>query len=364
MSVQDLNETNGHLIIKNAEGGTGAYSLLINVTGLDNQTSIDMKNDVSVDGQKNGYAAAIGKVMFNFGNYSGTVNYNGNNEAGVILAPNATLKFSTGHHAGSVYAKNVESSVEIHQIMFQPAPAPTPTPSPETGSLKIVKTTTGGTTPNGTEFVITGPNNYSKTVKYSEFAGGPYELSNLPVGEYTVTENADSAKLEGYTLAVSGDNGAAKDIENVGTAIFQIVNTYSPTPVIPDKPITPDKPTNPDQPTNPDKPTNPDQPTNPDKPITPTTPDRPANPATPMNPDKPTTPDKPTNPDKPTTPDKPTNPTKPAKPNSPSKPNRNGSFPQTGDNSNLPLYAAAFAVSAVGLGVLLIARRKKNHKVK
>ncbi|SFO40165.1 choice-of-anchor A domain-containing protein, partial [Eubacterium pyruvativorans] len=174
MSVQELNEMNGHLIIKEAEGGKGAYSLLINVTGLDNQTSIDMKNDVSVDGQKNGYAAAIGKVMFNFGNYSGTVNYNGNNEAGVILAPDATLKFSTGHHAGSVYARNVESSVEIHQIMFQPAPTPTPTPSPETGSLKIVKTTNGGTTPKGTEFVITGPNNYSKTVKYSEFAGGPY----------------------------------------------------------------------------------------------------------------------------------------------------------------------------------------------
>nr|WP_163427489.1 collagen-binding domain-containing protein [Eubacterium pyruvativorans] len=139
MSVQELNEDNGHLIIKQAEDGTGAYSLIINVTGLNNQTSIDMKNDVSVDGQKNGYAFAIGKVMFNFGEYGGTVNYNGNNEAGVILAPNATLKFSSGHHAGSVYAKNVESSVEIHQIMFQP----TPTPSNETGSLKIVKTTNG-----------------------------------------------------------------------------------------------------------------------------------------------------------------------------------------------------------------------------
>ncbi|MDO5568354.1 MAG: hypothetical protein Q4F87_03570, partial [Eubacteriales bacterium] len=122
------------------------------------------------------------------------------------------------------------------------------------GSLKIVKTTNGGITPNGTEFVITGPNNYSKTVTYSEFAGGPYVLSNLPVGEYTVTENADSAKVEGYTLAVSGDNCAAKDIENGVTAIFQIVNTYSPTPVIPDKPITPEKPTNSDKPTNPDKP--------------------------------------------------------------------------------------------------------------
>ncbi|WP_163427488.1 LPXTG cell wall anchor domain-containing protein [Eubacterium pyruvativorans] len=161
------------------------------------------------------------------------------------------------------------------------------------GSLKIVKTTTGGITPRDTEFIIKGPDNKSETVKYSQFTNGAYELSNLPVGEYTVTENADSAKLEGYTLDVSGDNGSAKEIENGGTVIFHIVNTYSQTPVIPDKPTTPDKP------------------------------------------------------------------------NSPSKPNhRNGSFPQTGDNSNLPLYAAAFAVSAVGLGVLLIARRKKNHKVK
>ncbi|WP_423783281.1 DUF5979 domain-containing protein [Eubacterium pyruvativorans] len=81
--------------------------------------------------------------------------------------------------------------------------------------LKIVKTTNGGTTPGDTEFNITGPDGYHHTVKYSEFKGGVYELSNLPVGEYTVTEIADSAKVEGYTLDVSG-SGETKSVVKDG----------------------------------------------------------------------------------------------------------------------------------------------------
>ncbi|MGN8648937.1 Cna B-type domain-containing protein, partial [Eubacterium pyruvativorans] len=220
---------------------------------------------------------------------------------------------------------------------------------------------------------ITDNGNGTYTVKYT----GLPKMENGKEVKYTVQED----NVPGYTT----QNNEA---ENNGI----ITNTIKPDkPANPATPMTPDKPTNPATPTTPDKPTNPATPTIPDNPTTPTTPDKPANPATPMTPDKPTnpampttpdkpttpdqptTPDKPTNPDKPTTPDKPTNPDKPTtpdkpaipdKPTNPDKPNRNGSFPQTGDNSNLPLYAAAFAVSAVGLGVLLIARRKKNHEVK
>lgn len=61
---------------------------------------------------------------------------------------------------------------------------PTFSNGPKTGSLEITKTTNGATTPDDTEFTITGPNGYSQTVKYSEFKDGKYTLENLPVGEY------------------------------------------------------------------------------------------------------------------------------------------------------------------------------------
>ena len=38
-------------------------------------------------------------------------------------------------------------------------------------------------------FTITGHNSYSKTVKYSEFTDGKYEIPNLPVGTYTISES-------------------------------------------------------------------------------------------------------------------------------------------------------------------------------
>ncbi|MEE1274317.1 MAG: SpaA isopeptide-forming pilin-related protein, partial [Olegusella sp.] len=49
----------------------------------------------------------------------------------------------------------------------------------QTGSLEITKTTTGGTTPAEATFTIAGPNNYSKTVKYSEFTDGKYTVEGL-----------------------------------------------------------------------------------------------------------------------------------------------------------------------------------------
>ena len=81
----------------------------------------------------------------------------------------------------------------------------------DVGSLKIVKTTSGETTPENTEFVITGPNEYTKTVKYSEFTGGSYIINNLPVGTYKVEEKVNTAQITNYTLQVTGDNGTTKN---------------------------------------------------------------------------------------------------------------------------------------------------------
>jgi|GEM_PF-2861038 len=93
----------------------------------------------------------------------------------------------------------------------------------QTGSLEITKTTTGGTTPAEATFTITGPNNYSKTVKYSEFTDGKYTIDNLPVGDYTVTESG--AEVTGYTLTVTG-SGSKATVSKGGKATATIKNSY------------------------------------------------------------------------------------------------------------------------------------------
>lgn len=112
--------------IKVTGPANGNYSLIINIRGL-SENNYSFTKDVEIDGEKTGFSPKIGHVVFNFGLYNGTINYPGNNYAGVILAPNASVKFSGGHHAGSVYANTIESSVEIHQIDFIPSTPVTPT---------------------------------------------------------------------------------------------------------------------------------------------------------------------------------------------------------------------------------------------
>jgi hypothetical protein len=95
------------------------------------------------------------------------------------------------------------------------------------GSLKIVKATTGGTTPAGTTFTITGPSGFTaKTIKYSDFTNGSYLLENIPLGSYTVTEDTDSAKITSYTLNVTYTNSPAT-VTAGNTAEVDITNTYT-----------------------------------------------------------------------------------------------------------------------------------------
>ncbi|MCD8036100.1 MAG: Cna B-type domain-containing protein [Clostridiales bacterium] len=101
------------------------------------------------------------------------------------------------------------------------------TTSTDTGNLKIIKTTNGGTTPADTEFTITGPSDYSKTVKYSEFeSDGTYTVENLEIGTYTITEDTDSAKVDDYTLEVTGSGGTATVTKDT-TAEITINNSYT-----------------------------------------------------------------------------------------------------------------------------------------
>ena len=98
---------------------------------------------------------------------------------------------------------------------------------PETGSLEITKTTSGAATPDETRFEITGPNSYSLKKTYKEFTDGKLTLTGLTPGVYTVTEEADTAAVQGYSLTVGGDNGVQKTVEKGKTAAVSIKNTYS-----------------------------------------------------------------------------------------------------------------------------------------
>ncbi len=119
-----------------------------------------------------------------------------------------------GNGAKAAVAKNTTATVNIANTYTK-----------DKGNLEITKSTTGAATPANTEFVITGPNGYAKTVKYSEFTNGKYVVTGLPVGEYTVTETVETAKVTNYTLTVEG-NGATAAVAKNATAEVTIKNTY------------------------------------------------------------------------------------------------------------------------------------------
>ena len=74
-------------------------------------------------------------------------------------------------------------------------------------------------------FTVTGPDGYSETVHYSDFANGKYTFQNLPLGEYTVTET--NADMEGYKLTTTYSvDGGKVTVTNKETATITITNDY------------------------------------------------------------------------------------------------------------------------------------------
>jgi len=98
------------------------------------------------------------------------------------------------------------------------------------GTLKITKTFTGDSISDDAKktvtFTVTGPNNYSKTIKYSDFTSGSYTIKDLPVGDYTVTES--NATVSGYKVETNysvtgGKTTVTKDTESAVT----VTNKYT-----------------------------------------------------------------------------------------------------------------------------------------
>ena len=103
----------------------------------------------------------------------------------------------------------------------------------KSGTLEIVKSITGDVSDSALTaeqkaamtFTVTGPDGYSETVHYSDFANGKYTFQNLPLGEYTVTET--NADMEGYKLTTTYSvDGGKVTATNKETATITITNDY------------------------------------------------------------------------------------------------------------------------------------------
>ena len=103
----------------------------------------------------------------------------------------------------------------------------------KSGTLEIIKSITGDVSDSALTaeqkaamtFTVTGPDGYSETVHYSDFANGKYTFQNLPLGEYTVTET--NADMEGYKLTTTYSvDGGKVTVTNKETASITITNNY------------------------------------------------------------------------------------------------------------------------------------------
>ena len=105
------------------------------------------------------------------------------------------------------------------------------------GTLTIKKVTEGSTTPDDAVFTVSGPDGYSKTVKYSEFTDGEYTIKDLKLGTYTVVETGGDK--DGYKLTVTVDKSATLTKEE-NSSVITVTNTYEEDK--PDVPVQPDVP--------------------------------------------------------------------------------------------------------------------------
>ena len=107
------------------------------------------------------------------------------------------------------------------------------------GSLKIAKTFGPDSELNQNSenigsfrFTVTGPNGFSQTVTLPTLEGAwETAIEGLTAGEYTVTEDAESAARDSYDLTVNGagaeDDAVTVSVNNGSSTEARITNTYT-----------------------------------------------------------------------------------------------------------------------------------------
>lgn len=152
----------------------------------------------------------------------------------------------TAYDSSSGAKENLKGTIGNHldNVYFT---SELPQPNPDTGHLKIVKTIQGLTQEEATDYSvdvkIEGPNAYTtKTVTLNRFSWNEekqaytatYVEQNVPIGSYTVSEVADSAQRDGYTVSTkvnetdSPEASGSVSIQDRTTSEIWFENTYTP----------------------------------------------------------------------------------------------------------------------------------------
>ena len=151
----------------------------------------------------------------------------------------------TAYDSSSGAKENLKGTIGNHldNVYFT---SELPQPNPDTGHLKIVKTIQGLTQEEATDYSIDvkieGPNAYTtKTVTLNRFSWNEDKQAytathveqNVPIGSYTVSEVADSAQRDGYTVSVkvngtdSSEASGTVSIQDRKTSEIWFENTYT-----------------------------------------------------------------------------------------------------------------------------------------
>ena len=226
------------------------YSVVINVTNIP-ESGADFNGDgnplVTIDGARetagNTFEKAE-KVLFNFGDYSGSIVLGGAMNAGVILATNASVTAYATHN-GTVIADTVQNiNCEIHQKGFDQETnlvAPTATATP-TSTATATPTATVTPTATNTPTVTVTP-----TATNTPKATATATPTNTPKATATATPKATATATPKATATATPTNTPKP------TATATPTNTPKPTATA--TPTNTPKPTATATPTNTPKPT-------------------------------------------------------------------------------------------------------------
>lgn len=234
---------------KTVEDGTALTLTFTNIsstitTGLTGNgwTVTDpMADNISVDGTLDGYDATSKTYTWKLANATPTPN---GNTTTYTYTTSYTVKIDpTGLDADKFYPTNKVTTLNYKDETGADKTAEFPVPGvkvklsdptePEKGTLTINKTITGLDTAKDISFTVTGPNSYNQSItipakSFTKAANGNFTgsvlVNNLPVGEYTVTEN--SATVDGYTLNTTTNPTNGKvTVTKEGTTV-SFINTY------------------------------------------------------------------------------------------------------------------------------------------